>query len=111
MNPSERRNAIINILCRRRFETTANLAQQLNVSERTISRDLVALSCSYPIETVRGRYGGGVKMAEWFHMGRNMLTTPQRTLLLKIRPTLTGQDLETMDSILAQFALFRGADT
>ena len=71
----------------------------------------MALSCSYPIETVRGRYGGGVKMAEWFHMGRNMLTTPQRTLLLKIRPTLTGQDLETMDSILAQFALFRGADT
>ena len=110
MNPSERRDAIIDILCKRRFETTANLAQQLEVSERTISRDLVALSCSYPIETVRGRYGGGVRMAEWFHMGRNMLTAPQKSLLLKIRPTLTGHDLETMDSILAQFALLRGTD-
>ena len=50
-------------------------------------------------------------MAEWFHSGRNTLTTPQRDLLLKIRPTLAGQDLETMDSILAQFALYRGADT
>lgn len=111
MSPSERRNTIVDILCARRFETTANLAQQLEVSERTISRDLTVLSCSYPIETVRGRYGGGVKLADWFHSGRNMLSSPQKNLLLKIRPTLTGQDLETMDSILAQFAFFRDTDT
>lgn len=111
MNPSERKDAIINILCVRRFETTANLAQELEVSERTISRDLVALSYSYPIETVRGRHGGGIKMAEWFHLGRNMLSAPQKALLLKLRQTLINQDLEVMDSILAQFAHFRDADT
>lgn len=111
MSPSERRDAIIDILCTRRFETTANLARQLEVSERTISRDLTALSCSYPIETVRGRYGGGVKMANWFHLGRSMLSAPQKDLLLKLRPALTGQDLDVMDSILVQFAHFRGGST
>jgi len=25
-------------------------------------RDIMALTCSYPIETVRGRYGGGVRV-------------------------------------------------
>ena len=111
MSPSERRDAIVDILCARRFETTANLAQQLGVSERTIGRDLLVLSCSYPIETVRGTYGGGIKMADWFHLGRNMLSVKQRALLLSLRTTLTGQDLEVMDSILTQFAHFRGADT
>lgn len=106
MNPSERRNSIIEILCVRRFETIANLAQRLDVSVRTICRDIVVLSCTYPIETVRGRYGGGVKMAEWYHSGRTMLTAPQKALLLKLRPTLSGLDLEVMDSILAQFALY-----
>lgn len=110
MSPSERRDAIIDILCARRFETTANLAQQFEVSVRTISRDLTALSCSYPIETIRGRYGGGVKMASWFHLGRSMLSAPQKALLLKLRPALAGQDLEIMDSILAQFAHFRDVD-
>lgn len=108
MNPSERRDTIVDILCARRFETTANLAQQLEVSERTISRDITVLSCSYPIETVRGRYGGGVKMANWFRSDRNKLSVTQKALLLKLRPTLEGQELEVMDSILAQFAPHHG---
>jgi len=81
-----------------------NLAQQFEVSVRTICRDISALSCSYPIETVRGRYGGGVKMADWYHSNRNLLTHLQLDLLTRVRKTLTGEDLEIMDSILAQFA-------
>lgn len=49
-------------------------------------------------------------MASWFHLGRSMLSAPQKALLLKLRPALAGQDLEIMDSILAQFAHFRDVD-
>ena len=62
MRPIERRAAIFDALCIRRHDTVENLASEFGVSEKTIRRDIEELSCSYPIETVRGRYGGGVKV-------------------------------------------------
>lgn len=38
-----------------------NLAFEFGVSIRTIRNDIDTLSLSYPLETVRGRYGGGVR--------------------------------------------------
>ena len=35
----------------------ANLATEFGVSVRTIKNDIDILSLSYPIETIRGRYG------------------------------------------------------
>ena len=55
MNAAERQQAIANVLIHRRQETVANLASEFGVSGRTILRDLTALTCSLPIETVRGR--------------------------------------------------------
>ena len=104
MGPQERRSAILDLLCRSRHETAASLAAAFGVSERTIRNDLVALSCSYPVETVRGRYGG-IRVASWFHRERRTLSRPQEALLRKLRQTLTGEDLQVMNSILAQFAL------
>ena len=52
MNPWERRQKILEILCLRRHETTENLAHEFNVSRGTIRRDITVLTCSYPIETV-----------------------------------------------------------
>ena len=57
MRPNERRAAILDALCIRRQDTIANLAEEFGVNEKTIRRDIEELSCSYPIETVRGRYG------------------------------------------------------
>ena len=52
MSPSERRQQLLETLCRRRHDTYGNLAREFNVSERTICRDVAVLMCSYPVETV-----------------------------------------------------------
>ena len=105
LTPSERRSAILNILCRNRHETATSLASLFGVSERTIRNDLVALSCTYPIDTIRGRYGG-IQIANWFHRGSHTLSSKQTALLLRLRQALNGEDLLVMNSILAQFALY-----
>ena len=102
MNLFERRNAIMRILRREGHTTVASLAQKFDVSERTIYSDITALSLDQPIQTVRGRYGGGVKLASWFHPNANKLSPRQEELLQRLRPTLVGDDLIVMNGILAQ---------
>ena len=106
MTPSERRSAILHLLCIRRHDTASNLAEQFGVSERTIRADLVILSCYYPIQIARGRFGGGIHLPDWFHMESRTLSSKQQVLLMKVRKTLSGDDLQVMNSILAQFALY-----
>lgn len=64
MDAVERRQQILELLCQRRKDTMQNLAAELGVSERTIRRDVEILTRSYPLETVCGRYGGGVRVAD-----------------------------------------------
>ncbi len=106
MTPSERRSAILWILCKRRYETARNLAEEFGVSERTIRADLVILSCYYPIQVFRGRYGGGASLPDWFRMESRALSPKQEALLCRLRQTLDGEDLQVLNSILAQFALY-----
>ena len=104
MGPSERRQAIWEYLCRARFDTARHLADLFGVCERTIRNDLVALSCTYPIETSFGPYGG-IHVSEWFHPGQKRMSSIQTSLLVRVRMTLEGEDLKVMNSILVQFAL------
>ncbi len=104
MNYAERREAILEVLCIRRHDTYRNLAFEFQVSRETIRQDIAVLMCSYPIETVRGRHGGGVKIADGFYLYRKKLTARQAALLVKLSAQLTGDDLATIDSILRQFA-------
>ena len=104
MTVTERREAILDALCVRREEKIKNLAAEFGVTERTIRTDLEVLGCSYPIETVRGRYGGGVKVADWYHRNRSYLSTEQADLLAQLARSLEGRDLEVMTSILDKFA-------
>lgn len=94
----------MDLLCQRRRETISNLAAELGVSERTIRRDVEMLTLRYPIETVCGRYGGGVRMADWYQQGRQRLTPRQTALLRRLTVGLQGEDLEDMKQILTQFA-------
>ena len=108
MNLYERRQRLLELLCQRRQDTYNNLASEFNVCPRTIRYDIAALMCSYPIETVSGRYGG-VRMASWYQLEhrpeRKTLNQKQSALLQKLREQLTGDDLETVTSILVQFSL------
>ena len=106
MTPSERRSAVLRLLCERRPVTAANLAAEFDVSERTIRADLLILSCYYPIQVTRGRYGGGAHLPEWFHLESRVLSPEQEKLLRRMKTALSGTDLQIMNSILAQFALY-----
>lgn len=105
MGPNERRMEIMEVLCHRRQETMENLATEFGVSIRSIRNDIDYLSLSYPLETVRGRYGGGVRVMEGFYMNHKHLKPEQKELLERLSARLSGNDLDVMQSIFKDFAL------
>lgn len=109
MSAADRRQRLLEVLCLRRHDTYDNLARDFNVSKMTIRRDVAALMCSYPIETVHGGRHGGVKVLNGFYVNhhnsdRTILTPKQVSLLKRLSSLLTGDDLATLNSILLQFA-------
>ena len=104
MDAVERRQQILELLCQRRKDTMQNLAAELGVSERTIRRDVEILTRSYPLETVCGRYGGGFRVADWYHLDRQRMSPKQTALLRRLAADLRGEDLEVMEQILLKFA-------
>ena len=100
MSAVERRQQLLTLLCQRRRETIPNLAAELGVCERTIRRDIEALTLTYPIETHCGRYHGGVRLADWYYPDRRR----QEALLRRLAADLQGEDLEDINQILIQFA-------
>ena len=104
MRAAERRDAIFDELRTGKRVTVAYLAEMFGVSQRTILRDIEELTLAYPIETVCGRYGGGVKLADWYHPSKRTLSPEQMALLKKLAPSLEGNDLVVMNSIISQFA-------
>lgn len=109
MSLAERRQELLEVLCRRRHDTYDNLARDFNVSKMTIRRDVAALMCSYPIETVHGGRHGCVKVMDGFylhHQNRDQkaLNAEQTALLKRLSGQLSGNDLDTLNSILLQFA-------
>ena len=108
MSAADRRQRLLEVLCLRRQDTYGNLAREFNVCKRTIRYDVAALMCSYPIETISGRYGG-VRVASWYHLNykssdRKALNVKQTALLRRLRDQLVGEDRDTINSILIQFA-------
>jgi predicted DNA-binding transcriptional regulator YafY len=83
----------------------ANLAFEFGVSIRTIKKDIDILSLSYSIETIRDRYGGGVKVADGYYLNRKYLKHKQQELLERLRRSLSSNDLAVINSILKDFAL------
>ena len=84
MGASERRNAIMKLLCRRRHETIHNLAFEFDVSERTIRRDIDILSRTEPIYTQTGRYNGGVYVVEQYNYDKMYFQEDEISVLSKI---------------------------
>lgn len=101
---NDRQKQIVDLLCQRRSDTVQNLAAELGVCERTIRRDIEELTLTHPLETVRGRYGGGVRMADWYFQDRPKLSPKQTALLKRLAVGLHGEDLDEMNQILARFA-------
>ena len=104
MTRTERRDEILRVIYTRRRESIANLAVEFGVSVRTIKYDIEALMCLHPIETVRGRYGGCVKVLDWFSLTKTRLYAEQIALLKRVAESLSSDDLIVLNSILSQFA-------
>lgn len=104
MGANERRIAIWHTLCSCRQVNVNNLAVTYHVCPRTIRYDLEHLSLSHPIVTVRGRYGGCVKLPDWYKPGTSPITTVQMDFLVRIFQSMRGTDALIMSSIIHALA-------
>ena len=111
MGTSERRRQMMLLLCRRRHETMRNLASEFGVSERTIRRDVEALSCTEPIYTQTGRYGGGVYVMEGYYIDRMYMSSEEIGVLKKVEMLssakspwrLTAAELAIFKTMIAKY--------
>ena len=100
---TERRQLVLEYLLDQRHTTLDALCKEFEVSMSTMRRDILILSCSYPITTFQGG-GGGIKIAEGYRLGMKYMTNEQTALLEKLSETLSGNELSTMQSILKTFS-------
>lgn len=78
----ERLIGILPILLQRERVTTPELAEQFEVSRRTIQRDIESLCrAGIPIATAQGA-GGGISIMEGYRVDRTVLTDPEMQAIL-----------------------------
>lgn len=99
---TDRRQMILEHLLDNRHATRKELADKFGVSTRTIERDVIVLSCSYPIDTQQGG-GGGIFIAEGYRLGMKYLTEEQFLLLEKLSQNLSCDELNIMNGIIKTF--------
>ena len=100
---TERRQLVLEYLLDQRHTTLDALCKEFEVSMSTMRRDILILSCSYPITTFQGG-GGGIKIAEGYRLGMKYMTSKQKALLERLSESLSGEELVTMNSILKTFS-------
>lgn len=87
--------------------TVGRLSERLEVSERTIRRDLDALSAAgIPVYTAQGR-GGGVGLLSGFVLDRSLLSGQEQEAILSGLQTLHATGLEADDLLCELSRLFR----
>lgn len=110
MDSAKRRAAILKLLACRRYETVGNLARELCVSERTVRRDIEALSLTEPIYTQSGRHHGGVYLMDGSRPSRTYEKLEKAALLSAIykqladEGRLTADELSLLSDILEDYA-------
>ena len=78
----ERLIGILSILLQREKVTAPELAEQFEVSRRTIQRDIESLCrADIPIATAQGA-GGGISIMEGYRIDRTVLTAPEMQAIL-----------------------------
>ena len=98
---------ILYLLVEKRAVTAGELARRLEVSERTIYRDVDALSAAgIPVFTQKGQ-GGGIRLMDQFVLDRALLSRAQQDeILFALRAILAtggGGEGETLERLTALF--------
>lgn len=94
MGTAERRLEIMKLLCKRRYETMQNLAEEFNVSIRTIKRDIDELTFLMPLYAKSGRHDGGIYVDTDYTMDRMYMTDQEINLLKKVEKLTEDKLLE-----------------
>ncbi len=93
------------VLSVRRYDTAENLAAEFGVSERTVRRDIGELTLRFPLETVRGRHGGGIRLCSWYRPYRSTLSPEQAEALRRAACRAgEGEERRALLSVLNQFS-------
>jgi len=98
----ERRQEILEYLCQCRSTTRPILASKFNVTTKTIDRDLLVLTCSYPIFTQQGE-GGGVYVQDGYYLNKQYLNNEQQQYLESLKANSSENDLKIIESIISSF--------
>ena len=78
------------------------LALELGVTRRTIRSDITALTVDYPLETQRGN-GGCVKVADWYHPHRNILSCEQQSVLSELIGNCDAYQANVLRQMLTEY--------
>ncbi len=79
---TERLIGILSVLLQKDMTTAPELAEQFEVSRRTISRDIESLCMAgIPIQTIPGS-GGGIRIMDGYRMDRTILTSRDMQMIL-----------------------------
>ena len=100
----QRREELVAVLFKRRFDTASNLAAEFKVSKNTIYRDIGVITLSHPIWMSRG-IKGGIYVMDGAMYARKYLNAKQEALLIKLMSQLSGDELIEMQSIMKDFSL------
>ena len=99
---------ILYLLVERRALTAGELAQRLEVSERTIYRDIDALSAAgIPVYTQKGQ-GGGIRLMDQFVLDRALLSQRQQDeILFALQAVLAAGSGEGEETLARLSSLFQ----
>ena len=102
MNTADRRAEIVSILLVRRRITAEELADEFNVTVRTIQNDIQALSLGFPIYTKQGG-DGGIFVGENYKPFMNTLTTLELKVLQEMYELAEGIHRKILFQILCKY--------
>ena len=102
MNAIERRKQIIEVLCERRSMRREILADMFGVSTRTIERDVLELSLSYPSFTQQGN-GGGIYIDEGYYLGKQYLSEEQERAIQIAMESVPADTRAILASVMTRF--------
>lgn len=105
MRTNERRIRLWLIVFRRKKVSVRELAEELEVCARTIRYDIAYMIGTYPIETVRGKYNGCVKLEDLDIKLNDYLTDKQIDFLLRVWSGLQDDDARIMWDIITVLTL------
>ena len=102
MNTADRRAEIVSILLVRRRITAKELADEFNVTVRTIQNDIQALFLGFPIYTKQGG-DGGIFVGENYKPYMNTLTPLELKVLQEMYELAEGIHRKILFQILCKY--------